>query len=275
MIPLIHIGSFEISTWRVVVLAGVILCWILFMKRATSLGYSSQSVFPWLVLGLPVGTVGGHLFNKIIPALTGAGVDSHPLSGLTVIGSIVSCVVFSIFYIRYVIKKPPMPLLDAVAFTFPLSIFIGRFGCLLNGCCYGRRVPDAKSNSFLSVFTLPTDFYVPPSQAWQDYRDMLPNIHVWNLPMFLMANAFFVLIITEYVYRNRVKWRLYPGTVFAATTCLYAAGRFPLEYMRHEDMVAGTLLNPWQLSSLALFILSLLWLSFCMYKRSQTISLNI
>jgi phosphatidylglycerol---prolipoprotein diacylglyceryl transferase len=274
MLPLIHIGGVEISTWRVVVLAGIVLCWIIFLMRARKLGYSFHTVFPLLLFGLPVGTLGAHLFNKLIPALAGAGNAAYSLAGLTVIGSIVTCLLFSFFYIKYIMKMPPMQLIDAGAFTFPLSILIGRMGCLLNGCCYGKIAPDLVKSSLLSVFTIPVGFYVEPSSAWHDYLGVPHDSLAWNLPLLLMINVFLVLMVTETMYRNRIKWELYPGTVFAATSMLYAGGRFFIEFMRKEDAVDNALFNPWQLALLVLFFASLLWFFVSLYRRSQNLSMH-
>lgn len=264
----------EISTWRVVVLAGIILCWIIFLIRARKLGYSFYTVFPWLLFGLLVGTLGAHLFNKLIPDLAGMGNAAYSFKGTTVIGSIVFCLLFSFFYIKYIIKIPPMQLLDASAFAFPLSIFIGRMGCLLNGCCYGKIAPNSVNPSLLSVFTIPVGFYVEPSSAWHDYLGVPHDSLAWNLPLLLMINVFLILMVTETMYRNRIKWELYPGTVFAATSMLYAGGRFFIEFMRKEDGVHNALFNPWQLALLVLFFASLLWFCVSLYRRSQNLSMH-
>ena len=125
MIPSIYFGSLEISIWRLAALGSVVICWILFLIRSKKLGYSFYTVFPWLLFALPVGTLGAHLFNKIIPVLSGAESASYSFSGLTVIGSIISVLLYSLLYIKYVMKTQPMQLMDAVAFTFPLSVPVG------------------------------------------------------------------------------------------------------------------------------------------------------
>jgi len=271
MHPHIHIGGLELSSWRIVVLAGVMLCWALFLPRAKRLGYSRSSILFLLVLALPVGTIGGHLVNTLIPALFGLG-WATPVSGLTVIGSIVSVLGFGLLYIKYVIKADAMPLLDAVAFTFPLSIMIGRAGCLLSGCCYGKLASEPARNSLLSVFMIRVDLYAPTSQAWQVLRDWPGGSLIWNLPLMLMMNALFVLITVETLYRNRERWRLYPGTVMAAACTQYAGGRFFMEFLRRDDLAVGTLFNPWQLAILALFFVSLIWLCVCLVRRSRDLS---
>jgi prolipoprotein diacylglyceryltransferase len=85
----------------------------------------------------------------------------------------------------------------------------------------------------------------------------------------LVLNAFFVLITVETLYRNRVRWRLYPGTVMAAACTQYAGGRFFMEFLRKDDLVVGALFNPWQLAVLALFCISLTWLCVCLVRRSR------
>ena len=275
MLPFISIGGFDISVWRIVALASVALCWILVLARARELKYSLNSIFLWLLLGLPVGTLGGHFFNSWIPDLAGAGSVTYSFSGLTVIGSILSCLLFSFFYAKYVMKIPPMELLDAVAFALPLSILIGRLGCLLNGCCYGKIATLSLKYPALALGTLPVGFYVEPTSAWRDYIGVSPDSAAWNLPLLLMINAFFALIVAERLFRNRAEWNLRPGTVFAATSTLYAGGRFFVEFARKEDAVNGGLFNPWQMALLFLFSASFLWLCTSLRSRSQNRTVDL
>ncbi|RJQ41763.1 MAG: hypothetical protein C4550_01060 [Nitrospiraceae bacterium] len=275
MLPSIYFGSLEISTWRLAALGSVVICWILFLIRSKKLGYSFYAIFPWLLFALPVGTLGAHLFNKLIPVLAGSTYSpSNSFSGLTVIGSIISILIYSLLYIKYVMKTQPMPLMDAVAFTFPLSVLLGRIGCLLAGCCYGRTAPESIGASFLSAFTLPLDFYTPASEAGQAYHDMPLNTLVWNLPLLFMLEAFVILVITEALYHKREKWNLHPGTVFASAGALYSGGRFFLEFMRKDEMVGNTIFNAWQLATLVLFLFFTFWLCFSLYRRRQNLSHN-
>jgi len=95
---------------------------------------------------------------------------------------------------------------------------------------------------------------------------------MWNLPLMLMMNAFFVLITVETLYRNRERWRLYPGTVMAAACTQYAGGRFFMEFLRKDDLAVGTLFNPWQLAVVVLFFASLIWLCLCLVRRRRDLS---
>lgn len=274
MLPSIYFGSLEISTWRLAALGSVVICWILFLIRSRKLGYSFYTIFPWLLFALPVGTLGAHLFNKIIPVLAGAESASYSFSGLTVIGSIISILLYSLLYIKYVMKTQPMPLMDAVAFTFPLSVMLGRIGCLLAGCCYGRTAPESIGASLFSVLTLQLDFYMPSSEVRQAYHDMPLHTLVWNLPLLFMLEAFVILVITEALYHKREKWNLYPGTVFASAGALYSGGRFFLEFMRKDEMAGNTIFNAWQPATLVLFLFFSFWLCFSLYRRRQNLSHN-
>ena len=266
MFPHFHIGALSLSSWRITVLAGLLLCWVLFLLRARRMGYPFLPILYLLVLALPVGTVGGQLFNTVIPRIFGLA-GAYRSTGLTVIGSIVLVLLFGMLYARYVLKVPALPLLDAVAFTFPLSIMIGRMGCLLSGCCFGKFATGVAGSPFLSLCTLSAGIYAPTSQAGIVLRDAPAGSMVWNLPLFLMLNALFVLITAESLFRNRERWRLVPGTVMAATAAQYSGGRFLLEFLRRDDLVGSTWFNPWQLAVLVLFILSLSWLGLCLYRR--------
>ena len=87
-----------------------------------------------------------------------------------------------------------------------------------------------------------------------------------------MINALVALVVAETLYRNRERWKLYPGIVFAATGAFYAAGRFPLEFLRKEEGAADVLLNPWQLAVAVLFVVFFVWLLAGLYRRSKIIS---
>lgn len=274
MYPHIHIGVLELSTWRITVLAGVLFCWLLFLPRAKRLGYPTRQVLLLLALALPVGTIGGHLFNLLIPLVLGTGGWSSA-RGITVIGSIISVLAFGALYLRYVLRTDPLQFLDAVAFTFPLSIMIGRVGCLLSGCCFGRPFQDMVQGMLVSLFAFPVRWYDASSQAGESLQAVSPDSLVWNLPLFLVLNALFVLITTEVLYRNRERWRLRPGTVIAAAATQYAGGRFFLEFLRYDVAVGNSRFNPWQLAIAALFVLSAVWLFLTVLGRPRGQSKNI
>jgi phosphatidylglycerol:prolipoprotein diacylglycerol transferase len=250
------------------VLCALALCWFLVMKRTRRLGYSSTRVLLLLVLGLPVGVIGGIWFNRLIPFIFGLkGIEPN---GLTVIGSIVFAIGFGALYVKYVLKAPPLPLLDAAAFTLPLSIGLGRFGCLLNGCCFGMLAPDWARTSLLRALTIPVRLYTPNSFAGQTLKGTLPgDVLLWYLPLMLMIHELGVLVVAETLYRNRERWGLLPGTVLAAAVAQEAGGRFFLEFLRWDEHVGAGVFNAWQLSVAAIALVAIAALSGRLVGRNR------
>ena len=231
------------------------------------MGWAVAPLLVFLVIELPVGTIGGQLFNRLIPFLF--GMKSAELSGLTVIGSTIATIGFGALYIRRVLKIPPLELMDAAAFTMPLSILIGRFGCLLNGCCFGRFCPDWASASPLRAFTIRAGLYSPLSYAGKILEHAPGDSRLWNLPLMLMLHELVVLLVVEALYRRRGRWRLLPGTIIAAAVAQESAGRFFLEFFRWDEVVPGTAFNPWQLSVLVLCLAALAALCLRLSQRHR------
>ncbi|MBI5178930.1 MAG: prolipoprotein diacylglyceryl transferase [Nitrospinae bacterium] len=260
MYPALFIGPLTVSTWRLTVLLAVILTWVLLLRRTGRLGYNGRDIFYWVLSGLVVGFVGGQTFNVLIPYLAG-GQDAETRevlsSGMTVIGSIVLCIVYSLLYLKYFLKLDPWPVLDAVAFSLPLPLFFGRIGCLLNGCCYGRLSPDWARGTPLSLFTLRKDAFAQNTFADIHMPNVPGNALLWNFPMMDAANALFILVLAESLFRNRERWRLGNGAVFSITVTMYAFSRFFLEFFREDKPVSWAPLNPWQVALAALFIVFL------------------
>ncbi|MFZ3072557.1 MAG: prolipoprotein diacylglyceryl transferase family protein [Thermodesulfobacteriota bacterium] len=247
MFPFIEILGLKLSTWRIMALGGVLVCWALILIRTRRLGYSPYAIFSLVLLALPVGTAGGHLFNFLIPYVTGAdNAEAMELLGLTVTGSIISTVAFGFLYLKYALKIPPLPVMDAIAFSLPLAIFFGRIGCIANGCCFGRLAPAWVESSFLKYLAVPVDLFIPPSVAWFAFQNAPEHSHAWNVPLLLMANALVTLFTAEYLFRNKERFSLPDGAVFFASFVTYSFGRFFAEFLREENTIQGSFFNPWQ-----------------------------
>lgn len=270
----VNIFGFEISTYVLVVFTAVLTCWGLILIRTGRLGFNPKDIYFMLLLGFPVGIFGAAITNVAIKLITGQIDKLDGSAGMTILGSIVFCLLFFILYTKKVLKKSPGVMLDIVAFGFPYSIMIGRMACLLAGCCYGKLAPDIAKGSFLSLFTLTAGAYEEASAAGFHYHasGIAEGALVWNLPLLLMLNCGAALFVCEYAYRQRTKWRLRPGMVMGIAFASYSFGRFFVEFFREIKPVEGTIINPWQLTVLVVFILSLSFLAHQFYKRNQCAS---
>lgn len=254
MWPYLDVGT-PIRTWALVVTAGVLVCWALFMRRARRLGHDRLRTFLWLLTAFPVGGASAALAAGAVRAASGApaalGVGSAA-TGMTVLGAVAGCLLYSVAWARWVLRTSPWALLDAAAFTYPLALAFGRIGCLLNGCCFGHVTDTA-----LGPLTVPLASYAPGTLARTYYTGAPTDALLVNLPLALLAGALVTLVVTERLWRRRAALRLLPGTVLVVALGTDAATRFVAEFLREDPLarlgpsapsghalVPG--LNPWQ-----------------------------
>jgi phosphatidylglycerol:prolipoprotein diacylglycerol transferase len=129
---------------------------------------------------------------------------------------------------------------DWFAMITPVTIMLGRIGCLMHGCCLGRRCEA-------SWFTLKDAAGVP---RW-------PSVEVE-----FGFNAVMLAVIL--VLRRRGQW---PGQHFHIYLMAYGLFRFAHEFLRDTPQVLGPL-SGYQLASLGVFALGLS--GFAKRRREQT-----
>ncbi|MCA1686065.1 MAG: prolipoprotein diacylglyceryl transferase [Planctomycetia bacterium] len=124
---------------------------------------------------------------------------------------------------------PLRPFLDVIAPALALGIAVGRFGCFLNGCCYGDvcRLPWAVS-------------FPEPSPPWQahhaahligpDARWSLP-VHPTQIYSVIDGLVLVLLLLAYYPHRRR------DGEVMALLMVTYPVTRVLVEYLRNDERV--------------------------------------
>jgi len=150
----------------------------------------------------------------------------------------------------YFIKKslPWRTLFDAVTPSLAFGHAIGRFGCLINGCCYGTRT------DLISIYRLDSDppgCYRHPTQAYEGG--------------FLLLLAFFITLLLR---RRPFMVKTHSGVLTGLYVFVYSAWRFLLEFIRGDDrggFFTTLLLSPGQLASIFLMTLAGLMVIYC-YK---------
>jgi len=93
---------------------------------------------------------------------------------------------------------------------------VGRIGCFLNGCCYGRETGVPWAVTFPDA---PELHFVPrhPTQIYEAFAEL-------------------VLLAVVLLYERR---RPAPGALFYLYACMYAVERFVMEYFRAEPILPG------------------------------------
>ncbi len=123
-------------------------------------------------------------------------------------------------------KKLALPqILDLSAPYLALGQSIGRIGCFLNGCCYGKEV------------------------AWGIFFPV-HNAHLHPTQLYLSAGLFLIFLILK----RYQKFSQIPGLVFASYLILEAALRFGVEFFRADHKALFFGLSIYQFVSLGILI---------------------
>ncbi len=126
---------------------------------------------------------------------------------------------------------------DIVCPYLALGQAIGRIGCFLNGCCYGKP-----TNTGLFVHF--------PGQ----------NITRHPVQIYASLNLLLIFIILRAFSARRKSRPSFSGQIFLLYCLLYSASRFFMEYLRGDNLPIVANLTVHQLISAAIFIIaSLIW----------------
>jgi prolipoprotein diacylglyceryltransferase len=253
MFPEVWLGGLSVPSYPAIILVGLLVCWLLIVRRGRRLGWDTPGLITVLLLGIPAGAIGGRALAALTEATLGSGATGY--SGMTVIGSTAGVVMFAVLAAPRLVRARPLEFLDAVAFSMPLSFVFGRMGCLALGCCHGTPSPDGAGWA-----TLPLATYAPGTLPRLQY-DPLGVESIWNLPGLFVLQAVVGLLVVEAHYRRTRAWAP-AGATAAMAAAVDAAGRLLIEPYRGGPWGEGA--NPWgTLTSIyllvALMFLGMVW----------------
>lgn len=232
MHPIIgHIGPLTIYSFGLMLAIAVVLCSVLLSRDAKKIGVSPDVVFDfafWVILS---GIIGSRIFFIFLNLgdfiANPAQIIMISNGGLAWQGGLILGGLTGVIYI----KRKNLSLrgmADLCAPYLALGQGIGRLGCFLNGCCYGREVP-------WGIYFPVHDAHLHPTQLYE--------------AAFLIA-GFFIL---KYLQKNSV----IRGEIFAAYLMLAGAGRFVNEFFRADHVTTPVGLSIFQIVSLGVFCIGL------------------
>lgn len=209
-----------------------ILCSYLAKKEAPRFGLDSSFVYDlvfWLAIG---GILGARLFYIFLNL---SFYVENPLEmimiqkgGLAFQGGFIGATLAGVFHV----SRRNIPLLKVFDFVAPyvaLGHALGRLGCFLNGCCYGRHWDHG--------------IYFPTHED-----------HLHPTQLYAAAGLFLIFFILKQYSKSLT---LFQGKVFALYLVLATALRFTVEFFRadHFNLYLG--LSVFQWMSIALFLFGL------------------
>jgi phosphatidylglycerol:prolipoprotein diacylglycerol transferase len=152
---------------------------------------------------------------------------------------------------------------DTLAPALALGLAVSRFGCFLNGCCYGLPCPEG----YPLAVTFPTEPMYPG----------LPASHPTDgLPRYPTQLFHFAANFAVYLILMRLQLRpVVPGGVFAGFFIFYSAGRFVVEFYRDDMVHAFWGLTVAQVASIALIAVGLvMWWAFAKWASREEGGIN-
>ncbi len=207
-------------------------------RRSLRVGIAADTILdlgPWLIIG---GILGARLFYVV--SFWREQFAGQPFGelfkvwrgGLVYYGGFIGASIACIVYAQW--KKLPMwKLGDIMAPSIALGSAIGRIGCLLNGCCYGR------------VCNLPWAIHFPPGNQTYPY-----GVHPTEIYDALLNMTLYVTL--AWLYRRKK----FDGQVFAVYLIGYAVFRSIGEVFRgdYPERYLGGWATPAQLISVPILI---------------------
>lgn len=211
-----EIGGFAVYWYGLLLATGILAGLWTASRRGLRDGLAPESLLdlaPWLIIGAVVGArllfvvtywdeqFAGKPFVDVFNIRKG-GLVFH--GGL--VGGVISCAI----YLRWK-RLPVWKVADAMAPSIALGQAIGRIGCLMFGCCYGRACDLPWAIHF------PEDHYtagagVHPTQIYESVLD------------------FGLYLALAWLYRRK----RFSGQIFAAYLIAYAFVRSFVEFFRGD-----------------------------------------
>lgn len=188
---LFHIGSFPIYTYGVLVASGVLLGLWFGMRYAPKAGLSGD--FIWnlgiyaILLGLVVSKVWLIVSDWSYYSSNPGEIFSIATfqSGGTFYGGVIGAILWIVLYSR-MHKAPLLAVCDVSSISLALGHAIGRLGCFVAGCCYGKPTELPWGVTFTSpvaerIAGTPLGIPLHPTQLYESAAEFLNFLLMWWL----------------------------------------------------------------------------------------------
>ena len=210
----ISIGGFRIYWYGIIIAFGFLLAVIYASKRAKQFGFTPDNILDVILLGVPMGIIGGRLYYVIfywdLYADDFMKVFDIRDGGLGMYGVLIGAILALIIYTRHK-KISFLAFVDLVSIGFLIGQCIGRWGKFMNREAYGYETDIfCRMGLTLNGETI----YVHPTFLYES---------LWNLCGFILIHFL-------------SKKRKYDGEVFLMYLGWYGLGRMFIEGLRTDSL---------------------------------------
>lgn len=261
---LFSLDPFVIHSFGMCLAVAILLSYLIMVRLGKPAGYSSDFVSSLLSVLIVSGLIGARLFYVVehwsYYRENPSSIIMVQQGGLMFFGGFLVGGASLMIFCR-LNKKNILDVLDLVVCAIPLGHALGRIGCFLNGCCYGKV-----SDSCLSVR------FPHGSIPWSEQLDagLISSSFERSLPvlpsqLFEAALNFIIFLILIRGYKSR----RHPGAQLARYMMLYAAARFIVEFSRADERLYFGPVSISQAISIGVFIAGLAMTLFFARKSAQ------
>jgi phosphatidylglycerol---prolipoprotein diacylglyceryl transferase len=225
----LRLGPFAVAPGEILVFLGIALVAVLARPRLRALGLSDGGILDLTLAALVGGAIGARLYYFVPLWIRGAESASTLFTrwsdGSGFYGGLV-CGLTAVALLAWRRKQPVLDILDAGFVPFPLGFAVGKLGCFLAGCCYGRRCDGFPGVGFRPG-SLAYQTQLREGAILKGATSALPV-----QPTQLYELAFGLLLFGALVLLRR---RRPPrGTLACAFLSGYALWRFGIEFFRDD-----------------------------------------
>ncbi len=223
---LISIGGFKVASYGVLVASGYMLGILWLKSQIRWMPDMNEDRFWTLVYAVFFGAIAGGKILYVLVSWDQFASDPWTIVtdfryGFVFFGGLIGALLMGL-WAKWKLRIRFLETSDFFGIALPLGHAVGRLGCLMAGCCYGRPtdVPWAVRLGGPGSSTPPEMWGVPvhPTQLYESVADLA-------IALFLM----------RFALPRAKKKQLVPGTVFFAYVLLYSIERFFNEFYRGDD----------------------------------------
>ena len=265
---LFSLGPLILRSYGLCMALGFLFGWqaaVRLCRRSGQDADSLTSLLTWLMGSAVVGARAAYVLEhwKAEFADTPLAILRIDQGGLMFYGGLIIAAIPLLIHAR-VYRKHLFQITDLVLAVVPVGHALGRFGCFMHGCCYGKI-----TGSSLGVC------FPKGSPAWWEQASasppLIPQTALESLPVIptqLIESAanllLFALLFTLYPRRYRQ-----PGFISGCYLVSYAALRFFIEYLRGDPRLVVGPFSISQTISLGLLFLGLFCLAYSRRARPR------
>lgn len=211
---LFSIGPLTVHSYGLLISIGLLIALWLCCKRAKKRGLNPDYCYGIVFCSAIFGFASSKLLFIIVEwkNFLANPLEMLSTSGFVVFGGITGGILANFIYLKLIKKTDFVAYIDLVMPAVALAQGIGRVGCFMAGCCYGRATDAWYGIAFKHSLYAPNNVKLIPTQLIMAVGDVL---------------LFLILVLLEKKFTKK-------GFIIGMYLVLYSAGRFMIEYLRND-----------------------------------------